>query len=179
MKIVFREILGPLRNLEVHWLSVKNYFFLSLENILVSFKLPKGQTRISKDEKTSQSHQKVFRIYENNWDLKTINKLSKNCSRWLVYEVMRGQKGEYRDKLKKNYQDNFGTTMSTTELLPEAISETDLNDFYKVIIFSNFSISHGILGLSRIRDWPWAPQSDGFWTSRIGFRTLNPTRPSG
>ena len=51
---------------------------------------------------------------------------------------MRGQKGEYRDKLKKNYQDNFGTTMSTTELLPEAISETDLNDFYKVIISSSF-----------------------------------------
>ena len=60
-------------------------------------KMPKGQNRpANKEEKPLRGHQIIQRVYENNWDVSTMNKLSKNCARWIVHELMRGQVGEQR-----------------------------------------------------------------------------------
>ena len=54
-------------------------------------------TKCSNEKKCAvEGHQRVYRIFENNWDLSTLNKLSKNCSKWVVQEVMRGQVGDQR-----------------------------------------------------------------------------------
>jgi hypothetical protein len=61
-----------------------------------SLKFPKVTSFQYKEDKKKIPNQLLRPIYENNWDIITIDKLSKNCARWIVHELMRGHIGESR-----------------------------------------------------------------------------------
>jgi len=79
----------------------------------------------------------VEEVYENNWDLSLIDKMSPNVAKWIVYEKMKEPSDEadlkQRQKLSKLVTEKYGPTNQNenVELIPEDISETDIREFHE------------------------------------------------
>jgi len=77
---------------------------------------------------TKKGNVEVEEVYENNWDLSLIDKMSPNVAKWIVYEKMKEPSDEadlkQRQKLSKLVTEKYGPTNQNenVELIPEDIS---------------------------------------------------------